>query len=234
MKSMYEVILLAAGLGERMGASHNKVLLPLGEVPVFAHALQVFFQDPWCKKVVLVIRAEDEAYMRESLSELTIESQVPLDIAYGGDHRQKSVYAGLEKIQQSETTLVMVHDAARPFIQQKVIDELNEKATQTGAALLAVPAKDTIKVVRNGVVQSTLYRPEIWQVQTPQAFNKEVLVDAHQQATKEQFLANEEGELVERLGKEVAVVKGSYDNIKITTPEDFIFAQGLLTQKKGQ
>lgn len=231
MKSDYEAILLAAGSGERMGAAHNKVLLPLGSLPIFAYSLKIFLTDPYCHHVILVIRDTDRSYIEETLKRIESMRNIPLTVTLGGNNRQESVYAGLENLREPERGLVLVHDAARPFIKRENVALLNEKATETSAALLAVPAKDTIKSVKDGVVQSTLFRPHIWQVQTPQAFTKSVLLKAHKQAKKDDFLGNEEGELVERLGVEVAVVKGSYDNIKITTSEDLVFADGILASR---
>ncbi|WP_277631079.1 2-C-methyl-D-erythritol 4-phosphate cytidylyltransferase [Atopococcus tabaci] len=234
MKADYEAIVLAAGSGERMGAAHNKVLLPLDGLPIFAYALKVFLADPYCRHIILVIQEADRVYVERTLLRLKPKREIPLTLTTGGRHRQDSVYAGLKQLQEPEQGLVMVHDAARPFIKQENISELNACATGTGAAVLAVPAKDTIKRVVDGVVQSTLPRPEIWQVQTPQAFHKPLLLAAHEQARKEGYLANEEGELVERMGRKVRVVPGSYENIKITTPEDLVFAEGILEERGGR
>lgn len=235
MSKTYEAILLAAGKGERLGAAHNKVLLPVGKEkrPLFDYALRVFLKDESCRRVILVIRQPDMLYMKQVLESFYHTIPKKLIFIEGGSERQYSVEKGLAEVSSRETEYVMVHDAARPFIDQKMIQALFKEAQATKAAVVAIPARDTMKRIKDRKVKETLYRPEVWQVQTPQAFHVNVLKEAHQQAKKEDYLANEEGELVERLGQQVSVVLGSPINFKVTTPEDLKLAEGYLMRQES-
>lgn len=234
MSKSYEAILLAAGKGERLGSTHNKVLLPLGKDkrPLFDYALRVFLEDECCSRVIMTIRQSDEPYIKQVLTHLYQEIPSKVYFIEGGKERQYSVEKGLEEVTDRQKGYVMVHDAARPFIHQEMVQSLFKQAQQTKAAVVAIPAKDTMKRVKSGEVVDTFYRPEVWQVQTPQAFQVDVLQEAHNKAKAENYLANEEGELVERLGHVVSVVLGSAFNFKVTTPEDLELAEGYLLRKE--
>lgn len=224
----YSVILLAAGKGERLGAVHNKVLLPLAdERPLFDYALRVFLKDQRCGQIVLVIRQTDKKVVEQALKQLYGKVPEKIVCVQGGEERQESVSNGLDTLSE-QSEYVMVHDAARPFITQELVDRLFSKVLTTEAAIAAIPAQDTIKYIREEKVIKTLYRPEIWQVQTPQAFKITLLKRAYKHAAAEGYLGNEEGELVERLKEPVAIVKGDPLNFKITTSEDLLLAKGLF------
>lgn len=231
----YETILLAAGEGTRLGASYNKVLLSLSDGrPLFDYALRTFLEDIMCSHIILVIRKSDEEIIQQNLEEIYKEIPSKITFVYGGTERQYSVENGLDalKVKNPDEGYVMVHDAARPFVEKKLLQELFLTVQKENAAILAIPAKDTIKKVQDGVVSKTLYRPEIWQVQTPQAFLSSLLVKAYKQAKRENYIGNEEGELVERLGHLVKIVQGNAYNFKVTTPEDLELAKGLANLRK--
>lgn len=225
----YQVIIPAAGQGKRMGAGKNKLLLELNEVPVFIHTLRVFEEDESCDGIILAIAPQDEDSFKELLSAYEIRKVTAL--VYGGKERQHSVYNGLE----ATTTegVVLVHDAARPFIDISLIHQLVTEASEHGAAVVAVPVKDTIKRVQQNEVVETVDRSSLWAIQTPQAFRMSILKKAHQYALETNFLGTDEASLVERLPFPVKIVEGSYDNIKLTTKEDLYFAEAIL-KKQGE
>ncbi|AJD89426.1 2-C-methyl-D-erythritol 4-phosphate cytidylyltransferase [Jeotgalibacillus malaysiensis] len=224
----YEVVIPAAGRGKRMGADRNKLLLELNGVPVIIHTLRIFEADPLCSGVILVIHPDDKKTLGQLLKRYKI-SKVS-HMVTGGEERQHSVYEGLKA---AKADIIMVHDGARPFIKQEVIHRLAETAASDGGAIAAVPVKDTIKKVINGCVTETVERSSLWSVQTPQAFKLDILMNAHQQAVCNDFLGTDEASLVEKTGGKVAVIESDYDNIKLTTKEDLVFAEAILA-KSGQ
>lgn len=228
MKETYEVILLGAGSSVRFGAVGNKVLSQLNNRPVYDYALNLFLEDERCDQVIFVVQEEDQIQIEDQLMHLYGEKPQKLVFVRGGTERQYSVGNGLAALLNPKDGYVLVHDAARPFIDKDIINELFESVKFEKAVILAIPAKDTIKVVRNNEVHQTLHRPVIWQVQTPQAFKSELLIKAHEQADYDEFIGNEEGELVERLNQPVKVLEGKDKNFKITTATDFMIAEAIV------
>ncbi|WP_223595903.1 2-C-methyl-D-erythritol 4-phosphate cytidylyltransferase [Neobacillus bataviensis] len=224
----YQVILPAAGQGKRMGAGKNKLLLTLNEIPVLIHTLRVFDEDEACDGIILAIHHQDEAEFIALLKKHQIKKVI--NLVPGGKERQHSIYNALKTVKSAG--IILVHDAARPFIQREHIHRLSEKAVETGAAIIGVPAKDTMKKVQDGIVAETVERSSLWAVQTPQAFRISLLKEAYENAEKDQFLGTDDASLVERLNHPVAMVEGDYDNIKLTTPEDLFFAEAILEKRK--
>ncbi|MDO6851327.1 2-C-methyl-D-erythritol 4-phosphate cytidylyltransferase [Priestia megaterium] len=222
----YEIIVLAAGQGKRMKAGRNKQFLTIQNVPLIIHTLQKFEQDPWCSGIVLVVNEKEVEIFEELLTEYPIQKVQSLTV--GGDERQYSVYNGLKSLKQAQ--MVLIHDGARPFVQQNTIHELVEKAASDKAAVLAVPVKDTIKRVEQGTVIETVERSSLWAIQTPQAFLFDVVMDAHEKAKTNEYLGTDDASLVEKAGQKVSIVEGNYDNIKLTTPEDLLYAEAILTK----
>jgi 2-C-methyl-D-erythritol 4-phosphate cytidylyltransferase len=225
----YQVIIPAAGQGKRMGAGKNKLLLTLEGVPVLIHTLKVFEADAACSGIILAIHPDDETEFTFLLKEYGIHKVSSLVI--GGKERQDSVFNGLKAL-GSFNGVVLVHDAARPFIKAGTIHTLVEAAGKEGGAIVAVPVKDTIKKALNSKVIETVERSSLWAVQTPQAFRVSVLLEAHHKAVSEQFTGTDESSLVERLPHPVAIIEGDYDNIKLTTPEDLYFAEAILRKRR--
>lgn len=223
---MYTVIIPAAGQGKRMQADKNKVLLEIEGQPVIERTIAVFEADELCQSIYLAAKKEEMPVLEEMLSSY---SKVK-GIVEGGKERQHSIYNVLLAIEPCE--IVMVHDAARPFISHETLTELYRAAQQYGAAIAAVPAKDTVKVVKDKVVEETPDRSTLWLVQTPQAFRYELLMQANEEAVEDGFVGTDDASLVERTGHSVHVVESSYDNIKLTTPEDLYFAEAIL-KKRG-
>jgi 2-C-methyl-D-erythritol 4-phosphate cytidylyltransferase len=224
----YQVIIPAAGQGKRMGAGKNKLLLTLEATPILIHTLKVFEADPECTGIILAIHPDDEQEFKSLLNEYGIHKVSSL--VTGGKERQDSVYNGLMAV-SSLDGIVLVHDAARPFIKIETIHKLVDAASKDGGAIVAVPVKDTIKKAANNQVSETVERSSLWSVQTPQAFRVSVLLEAHNKAAREQFIGTDESSLVERIPHPVSIIEGDYDNIKLTTPEDLYFAEAILRKR---
>lgn len=223
----YTVLLPAAGSGKRMGAGQNKLFLELKGVPILIHTLQVFEQDPLCGYIVLATKEEERAFIEQLLVRFQITKVAA--ITTGGAERQHSVYACLKA--SPTQGIVLVHDAARPFIKQEVIHQLVQTAKERGSAIAAVRAKDTMKKVENGVIQETVDRESLWIIQTPQAFQFSLLEKAERRAQEDDFLGTDEAMLVERLGEKVYIVESTYDNVKMTTQEDLLFGEVILNKQ---
>ncbi|GKV66355.1 MULTISPECIES: 2-C-methyl-D-erythritol 4-phosphate cytidylyltransferase [unclassified Sporosarcina] len=224
----YTVMIPAAGSGKRMGAGQNKLFLEIGGKSILYHTVSVFQEDPHCEEIIIAVKPDEQAAIQEILE--CNGSVKAITFAEGGGERQDSVAACIAAYKGNG--IVLVHDAARPFLDSSVIRELVSTANETGAAIAAVRAKDTIKLAENGTVQQTLNRENLWLVQTPQAFQYDVLKNASDSAIHDGFLGTDESMLVERSGHGVSVVEGSYDNVKMTTQEDLAIGEILLARRK--
>lgn len=228
------VIIAAAGKGTRAGLDINKVYARLGKQPVLVSSILPFFKIPQVCQMVVSISGDDiSIFEQHVLNNPEIKKyKEKIKVITGGNTRQESVYNGLLQT-NSECTLVAVHDGARPLIKQKDILNVLEKALSTGAACLGVKMKDTVKRVDHQLrVIDTLKREELIAVQTPQVFKREILMDSYQKAMMQNCQGSDDATLVETAGYPVTLVLGSYDNIKITTPEDFLIAERILEEKK--
>jgi len=217
------VIIAAAGQSKRLG--HNKVLMDLGGKIVLLYSLEQFIKIPSLSQVVIVVRAQDEIEVRDILKNQEYDAST-IQIVVGGKERQDSVYAGLKALKSCN--IVAIHDGARPFINYELIDKLIGEAIQDGAVIPASPVKETIKVVKEGYVESTLPREFLWSVQTPQVFKYELIIEAYEKAYNDNFYGTDDASLVERLGYKVKITPGEYTNVKITTREDLEIAQRYL------
>ncbi|MGO4890092.1 2-C-methyl-D-erythritol 4-phosphate cytidylyltransferase [Anaerobacillus sp. MEB173] len=225
----YSVIIPAAGQGKRMGAGKNKQFIELLGKPVIIHTLYVFEADPWCKEIILVANEKEIELFRDLIKKYELKKVTK--IVPGGSERQHSVHNGLQAI--TNENIVLIHDGARPFVKQPHIHQLTEQASLTGAAILAVPVKDTVKRVIESSVQETMERSSLWAVQTPQAFRMSVIKKAHEHAERQGFIGTDDASLVERFHN-VSVVEGDYLNIKLTTKEDLLFANAILNREAGE
>lgn len=226
-KLRYEVVLPAAGSGKRMGAGQNKLFLKLLEKPILIHTLEVFEQDEQCTGIWLAVKPEERAIIQEML--VTFGISKVKGLPDGGAERQHSVHSCMKEMEQVD--IVLVHDAARPFIRPDIIANLVQSAYDFGAAIAGVRAKDTMKKVRNGVIEETVDRESLWMIQTPQAFQFDLIVEAEDVAEKIGFLGTDEAMLVERLGHAVHIVESSYENVKMTTKEDLVFGEAILRKR---
>lgn len=222
----------AAGLGLRMGSGKlRKPFLELDGVPILARTLLRLQAIKAIDALIPVVHAEDVRYCMSHIVALYGLEKV-LHVAAGGKTRQESVRRGLEAM--AACSMVIVHDAVRPFVTEDLVLKVLHAAADTGAAVAALPAEDTVKrVSEKGLVLKTIDRQRIWMVQTPQAFRRELLVEAHRMAAQEGWIATDDASLVERLGASVRVVEGLRSNIKITSPEDLWLASRILEQQRG-
>lgn len=224
----YTVVLPAAGSGKRMKADRNKLLLELAGKPIFLHTLEVFEEDAACMGIWLAVKEFEQRTIKEAVERaglLKVKGYVT-----GGKERQDSVRACLEAIPPCE--VVLVHDAARPFVEPDVIARLAETAEKHGAAIAGVPVKDTIKRAIGGKVEETVERAQLWTIQTPQAFRYPLLLEAARTALADGFLGTDEAMLVERLGEPVHIVESTYENIKMTTPDDLVYGKAILEKRQ--
>ncbi|MBI5657399.1 MAG: 2-C-methyl-D-erythritol 4-phosphate cytidylyltransferase [Geobacter sp.] len=222
----------AAGMGKRMGAGINKQYLLVAGIPIVAHTIAVFESSPLVDEIYIISPLDEIPYCRSEVVEAHGFAKVRA-IVPGGAERQHSVLNGLRAVvSPADDDLVLIHDGVRPFVTKEIIERAIDVARQADGALVAVPVKDTIKVVVNGTIRETPPRANLWQAQTPQAFRYGIIRDAHERAATEEFLGTDDTSLVERLGKEVKVVMGDYRNIKITTPEDMILAEAFLRSRE--
>ncbi len=218
-------IIMAAGRGNRMGGSGNKVFIPLAGVPVLVHTLRAFADSGYVDRLILVTSADETAMAADMVEGAAI--RIPLSYAVGGQERQSSVWNGLQKLAGDEE-IVLIHDGARPFVAKAVIRNCMEAARLCGAACIGVPVKDTIKRVDDlQQVVETPDRHHLWQVQTPQGFSPKLILEAHRRAREEGFMGTDDAGLVERMGHPVQMVMGQDKNLKLTTPEDLVFARVL-------
>lgn len=229
MGADWGVIIVAAGRGTRMGTKENKQYLQLADKPILVHTLELFQSMETVKEAVLVVGSDDVERCRKWVLQYGI-TKVTAVVA-GGKERQHSVYCGLQEL---TTDWVMVHDGVRPLVTADAVHACCAQAEQSGASVLAVPVKDTIKQVNEaGVIVSTPDRRSLWAIQTPQAFRRVLLLEAHERALAEQFVGTDDAMVVERMGVSVTVAEGEYTNIKITTPEDLPWAEFLLAKRRA-
>jgi len=218
----------AAGMGKRMGADINKQYLLLAGKPIVAHTIQVLEDAPFIDDIYVIVPEAEIPYCREHVVERHSLSKVRRIVA-GGAERQHSVLNGLRALAgASDKDVVLIHDGVRPFISPAILRKSVETARIRDGALVAVPVKDTVKVVIEGIVRETPPRETLWLAQTPQAFTYSVIMAAHEIAEAERYLGTDDASLVEWMGKEVHIVMGDYRNIKITTPEDMVLAEAFL------
>lgn len=220
-------VVAAAGSSLRMG--EDKLFLPLGDVPVILRTLRVLESSPYITEIIVVAREEQIV----PLGQLCMDAALGKvrKIVVGGQTRSASVLAGIREADPS-SELLAIHDGDRPLVTVEIINAAIEKAAQRGAAAPAVPVKDTIKRAVDGVVSGTPDRSELYAVQTPQVFEHGLILGALEKALADGAELTDDCSAVERLGMSVCLTKGSYDNIKLTTPEDLVVAEAIL-EKRG-
>jgi len=226
---MISAIVLAGGSGSRMHTEKAKQYLEVGGVPLIVHALRTFQESP-VDEIILVVREGDEAYVRDEIAERYGIRKVT-DIVPGGAERFDSVWHGLSVLQGNEPDIVLIHDGARPFVTQEMILASIDAAKNYGACTVAVPVKDTIKVVdTEGFGVDTPDRSTLYQIQTPQSFRVPLILEAHRRFHEEPRAGiTDDTMLVEEyLHQKVYMVPGDYRNMKVTTPEDLILAEAFL------
>ncbi len=218
-------IIPAGGFGTRFSRTRPKQFVELGRWPVLAHTLSRFDQTNAVDRVVVVVPRGRKTFVRsEIVNRFGFQNEIK--IVVGGEHRQDSVYNGFMALDE-DVELVLIHDAVRPLVSIKLIEEVIEAGRMYGAAIAAVPVKDTLKKVKNETIVDTLDRASLWQAQTPQVFDRAWLAEALTSARRDGMLATDEATLIERCGYPVRVVFGATVNLKITSPEDLVLAESL-------
>lgn len=228
MTERIAAIVPAAGFGKRFGSGTNKPFHMLLDKPLIAWALTVLQDTDEIGEVIPVLKESDMAHGVNVFEEHRLTKIKR--IAPGGRERQDSVYHGLKLI-DGKADIVLIHDGCRPLVDREVVLEAINNIKGFDGAIAAVPVKDTIKEAENGMVKKTLRREALWQVQTPQVFQYSSVMEAYDKAMAEGFYSTDDSALVERLGGRIRVITGSYDNIKVTTPEDIPIAEILLKKR---
>ena len=221
-------IIVAAGRGERLGADVPKQYLPLGGRPVLYHAAAVLNAHPGIGPVRAVIRPEDRERYEAAVEGLDLLEPVP-----GGATRQESVRLGLESLETHAPANVLIHDAARPFLEADLIGRLIGALAASPGALAALPLADTLKRADGGKVLETLDRAGLWRAQTPQGFHFDAILKAHQ-SVRGRSGFTDDAAVAEAAGLPVALVTGDEDNFKITTADDLARAQRVLLARAGE
>jgi 2-C-methyl-D-erythritol 4-phosphate cytidylyltransferase len=223
-------IIVAAGSGVRLGSSVPKAFVKVGERTMLWYSLAAIGRVESIDEVVIAV---PEGFENAARTEATAAGlRAPVKIAPGGAERQDSVRIALG-LTSAESELVAVHDAARPLATPQIFEACLAAAARAGGAIAAIPVSDTLKRVDAGkTIAATVARAGLWQAQTPQAFRRDALVEAHRRAVSDQIVATDDADLVERMGVRVEVVEAATANIKITTPSDLAMVEAILAARK--
>lgn len=223
---------MAAGEGSRLRTRTSKTYVPIAGRTLLLRTLDQFCRSKKVNSLIIVIAKEDLQRCEALLCsdpQLRHRSWV---LQTGGASRQESVKRGLEKV-SPDCDVVVIHDGARPFISPALIDRSVDEALARQAVVVGVPVRDTIKIVsETRQIVSTLARDSLWEIQTPQAFHRSLILEAHESAQRNHLRGTDDAKLVEELGKPVYLIEGERTNIKITVPEDLLFAEALLRKRR--
>ncbi len=210
----YSVIIPAAGSGKRMNLGFNKVFALIDQTPIIIKTMKIF-DTPNCDQIVVVYNSGDYNRLKDLINEYHFDQ--PVKMIEGGNERLNSVSNGLDVV---ASEYVLIHDGARPFLNQKFIDRILDELKQNDAVLLAVPSKDTVKVVVDGFVVNTPSRETMYLAQTPQAFKTSVIKECYKTALDTNYPFTDDASIAEYSNVKVKVLQGDYSNLKITTKED--------------
>ncbi len=219
---MVSAVVLAGGRGKRMGYIQSKQYIDLNGAPILYYTLKQFIENDLIDKIILVVPEDEKDYCkREVLNKYGLKID---NLVSGGNERQESVYNALEKLENSD--IVLIHDGARPFVSQKIINDAIEYAKLYKATAPGIMPKDTIKIKdSNNFSIDTLVRSDLVAIQTPQAFDFKLIYECHKEIRQRGIVVTDDTSVVELLGHKVYIYEGDYKNIKITTPEDLILAE---------
>jgi len=225
-----DAVIVSAGKGHRFMEGMKKQFHLLAEKPILAHTLDKFETCPLIHSILLVVSQEDMDFCLKEIVEKYKYRKIS-QVVPGGKRRQESVKNGIDALPR-DVDIVVIHDGVRPFVTREMIEESIQGAARFRAVVMAMPVKETIKMGRqDGTVLETLDRESLWQIQTPQTFQVNLIKEAHYKAANDGFVGTDDASLVERLGVNVHILPGSYTNIKITTPEDLMLANLFLQTK---
>ena len=224
---MISAIILAGGKGKRMGASVSKQFIELKGKPIIYYTIKKFEENKNIDNIVVVLPPDEVSYFKE---EILKKYSLKIDkIVLGGTERQDSVYNALKSIADTETDIVLIHDGARPFISNRIINDGIKYANEYGAAAPGVMPKDTIKVKNeNNFSINTPDRSSLVEIQTPQVFKYKEILKCHEKVKVNKEVVTDDTMVVEKYGYKVYLYKGEYTNIKVTTPEDLILGEMLI------
>jgi 2-C-methyl-D-erythritol 4-phosphate cytidylyltransferase len=222
-------IVPAGGLGTRMSSRRPKQYLRLGRVPILVATLRALGRARGLGGIVVAVPEAHVADTRRLLARFRVPRV--LEVVAGGADRQESVWRALQRIPEGAER-VLVHDAVRPFIDAALVARVLAAAVAGGAATCGIPVRETVKRVRDGAIDATIPRQGLWLTQTPQAFTRALLWEAHDKARRDGFVGTDDAVLVERLGVTVAMVQGLAQNLKITTPEDLQTARAWAVPRR--
>ena len=226
------VVIVAAGKGTRLQSELPKPFLSVAGKPILVHTLRRFAPIEAVRRIVVVVAAERETLCQEVLHTHGPWPQ-PITVVHGGAERQDSVRNGLAAL-ETQCEIVVIHDAARPFISVEAIQRSIDAAAETGSAVVATPVRDTIKRAdAQHTIRETVSRHDLWLAQTPQTFRVEVIRAAHRWAQQRSITGTDDATLVEQMGRPVRIVPGDVLNFKITTPDDLALAQAVLQTSNG-
>jgi 2-C-methyl-D-erythritol 4-phosphate cytidylyltransferase len=227
-------VVVAAGSGRRMGADRNKIFLRVVGKPILARTLELFELEPEVRTVVLVASPTEFEQCRAEILRPYRLTKVS-GLVGGGRTRHESERNGIEalapEIESGQVDVVLVHDGVRPFTEPGHLRKAVALARSEGAAVVAVPARGLVFASAGGTLEAEAVG-ELWAAQTPQAFRGRVLLEAHRRAAAEGFEGTDTASVVERSGRPVCVVEGSYDNLKITTAEDLVLAEEIVRRRR--
>ena len=229
---MNSVVIVSAGRGSRMKADINKQFLKLKGKEVIAHTIDKFYNNKNIDEIVVVVKEDEADFFRRNI--IDKYGYKNIKIAFGGKERQDSVFNGLKAVNE-RCDIVLIHDGARPFVTDEIIKNSIECAKKNKCVIVGVPVQDTIKIInKDNEVCDTPNRSTLWSIQTPQVFEYLSIIKAHKIAKEKSYYGTDDSMLMEYLGYNVKVIEGSYNNIKITTPEDLKIGEEILNENKKE
>ncbi len=223
------LIIVAGGFSTRMGGNVKKPYLCIKDKPIFLYTLETYNKVSHINQIIFVVNEADLHMVKEKWG-ADLEKLKVTDIIAGGRRRQDSVCNGLECVDKSNE-ITLIHDCVRPFISTDIIQQTINDVSKYGAAIVAVPVKDTIKETKsddNAIIRKTVPRSNLWAAQTPQGFKIDLILNAYDMINEKEIDVTDDAQAVELFGHEVKIVEGSYKNIKITTQEDLSIAEVFL------
>lgn len=227
MEKTVTAIILVAGNSTRFGQNRNKNFEIIEGKEVLLYSLEKFNENDLVKNIMIVCKKDEEAVVRKIASKITLNKEI--QYITGGTTRQESVYNAITK---TDSNIVIIHDGARPMIKDRFITECIEEMDNFKGVSIAVKSKDTIKITDdNGIVKETTLRKNTWVIQTPQCFDRELLLEMHEKFKGDETVTDD-CMLMERSGSKVKLIEGEYSNIKVTTYDDVNLVKGYLTAEK--
>ncbi|MBS4535019.1 2-C-methyl-D-erythritol 4-phosphate cytidylyltransferase [Clostridium sp. D2Q-14] len=221
------VVIPSAGMGKRMNSNINKQYIELKGKAILAHTIDKFEKNKHIDEIIVVTRKDEVSFCKENIV-TKYNYQKVKTVVSGGKERKDSVYNGLKKVSK-DTDIILIHDGARPFVSDEIINDSIKETLLYDATVVGVPVKDTIKKVNEGnIVEDTPDRRNLWSVQTPQGFSYDIITKCYLKSIEDDIETTDDSMLAEYYGYQVKMIMGSYKNIKITTPEDILMGEKFI------